>query len=100
MWLPRWEVLWKGDEIDVEELDELLVHQPHFAPRKLPARNPQNCIVTQVNKDLTFALRRSTLDFCLGGQRSSVHSQSGKFPGLEIRASDPPTHPRPQKRLL
>ena len=40
IWLPRWEVLWKGDEVDVEELDELLVHQPHFAPRKLPARNP------------------------------------------------------------
>ena len=26
--------------------------------------------LTQVNRGSTFALRRSTLDFCLGGQRS------------------------------
>ena len=27
-------------------------------------------VLSQIDRDPTFALRRSTLDFCLGGQRS------------------------------
>jgi hypothetical protein len=50
-----------------------------FRPRPLRTRDPaprydaatdQVSIVTSVNTGSTFALRCSTLDFCLGGQRS------------------------------
>jgi len=36
--------------------------------------SPGISIVTEVNRGSTFAVRRSTLDVCLGGQRSSVCS--------------------------
>ena len=40
--------------------------------------------VTQVNRGPTFALRRSTLDFCLGGQRCSK-SKGNRSPALRTK---------------
>ena len=41
-----------------------------------------------VNRGSTFALRRSTLDFCLGGQRSKQR-ESGLASGVRVWASSP-----------
>ena len=43
----------------------------------------QESAVPQVTRGPTFALRRSTLDFCLGGQRSVYNT----FVGCEISKS-------------
>ena len=41
-----------------------------FSTAKLPFLEGVHFTLTQVNRSSTFALSRSTLDFCLGGHRS------------------------------
>jgi len=65
------EHLSRRDEIQVEMLVPALeLLQRIFSAILDKPNEPKVYTVTQVNRGSTFALRRSTLDFCLGGQRS------------------------------
>ena len=48
-----------------------LCFRAHFRSQQFVTSLAQVCTNTQVNRGSTFALRRSILDFCLGGQRSA-----------------------------
>ena len=56
--------LWRGWRVGAEQEREI-----SFAVDRVKLA-PSLCCYLQVDSGSTFALRRSTLDFCLGGQRS------------------------------
>ena len=47
--------------------------------------------VPEVNRGFTFALRRSTLDFCLGEQRSSAYQNKKTLPKVGDAGPEPST---------